>query len=291
MIRYGISFKALEAKIKQEDSAWIGDAKALTEQFQRAGNYEDHKAIWRRIVRVYMRIQHNKCAFCERKFDDEKVGGTREFDVEHFRPKSSVKAWPPEKIRKRLPDGFPVSAGSATGYFLLPYHLYNYTVSCKPCNQGFKSNYFPIAGPSKISGSDPRKMKTEKPDLLYPLGKFDEDPEKIIRYEGVTAVPVEPRGQKNRRAVATIVFFGLNIRDEHISERAQKIAALYLALEDANASNSVKRRLARSVVKQYCSPKSSHTNCMRSFKKVYEEDKARAIQFIKGITELLDSGS
>ena len=291
MIRIDVSLADLKDKVTGENDQWLSDAGALTDRFRAAGTYEDHTAIWRRIVKVYMRLQNSKCAFCERKLEGEETGGTREFDVEHFRPKSSVKAWPPKKLQDELPDGFPVSQGSPQGYFLLPYHLYNYTVSCKPCNQGFKSNYFPIAGPRKTNGEDPRQMKTEKPYLLYPLGRVDLDPEKVIRYEGALAVPVTKSGVKHNRAIATIVFFGLNTRAEHIEERAGKLAGLYLALEERDAANPLKRRVARTALEWLCSARSSHTNCMRSFRKLYESDKPRAEQVIDKVAKLLETTS
>lgn len=291
MIRYDIGLRELKKQIRDHDSKWLDDAEELTEKFKVTGAYFDHTTIWRRVVRVYMAVQHNKCAFCERKFEGPKTGGTREFDVEHFRPKSSVKAWPPQRLRTQLPEGFPVSAGAALGYFLLPYHPYNYSVACKPCNSSFKSNYFPISGSRQLEGENPNQMQSEKPYLIYPLGHFDSDPENIIEYYGVIARPRFRHGERYHRAVATVVFFGLNDREEHLQERAEKISNLYLALEGSNAAKAVKRRLSRAAVGRLISEKSSHTNCMRSFKRLYEKRRSQAEEVIKGVTKLLESGS
>ena len=68
---------------------------------------------------------------------------------------------------------------------LFPYHLLNYAVACKPCNSGLKKSYFPISDRYDTDGEDPRKMGAEKPWLLYPIGRFDIDPEEVITFHGL----------------------------------------------------------------------------------------------------------
>ncbi len=291
MIRYDIGLQALKNLISAEDADWLDDAAGLTERFRQSGDYLDHNTIWRRIVRVYMEIQRNKCAFCERKFEDQATGGTREFDVEHFRPKSSVKKWPPANLQDELPADFPEDSASTKGYFLLPYHPYNYTVACKPCNSSFKSNFFPIRSVRDIDGDDPLEMKGEKPFLVYPLGHFDSDPESIVEYDGILAVPRVKSGEKHLRGIAIIVFFRLNIREEHFLERAQKLAALFLALRESDSTQPLVRTTARALVSSLTSENSAHTNCMRSFKRLFESDRARAETIIRGVGELLETSS
>ncbi|MCP5112951.1 MAG: hypothetical protein GY953_19160 [bacterium] len=174
---------------------------------------------------------------------------------------------------------------------MLTYHLFNYTVACKPCNQAFKSNYFPIAGPRNTGGGDPRRIKAEKPYLLYPIGNVDADPERIVRYDGVLAVPAPKSGHRHRRALATIVFFGLNQREEHLAERAEKISHLYVSLGSLNNSDAFARRHAHVIVDHLCSARSSHTNCMRSFRKLYESEPARARRVVEHVQRYLKTTS
>ena len=85
--------------------------------------------------------------------------------------------------------------------------------------------------------------------------------------------------------------FGLNDREEHLLEQAEKIARPYLALEESNAAHALKRRLARAAVARLISGTSSHTNCMRSFKRLYETSRSGAEEVIEAVAELLESGS
>ncbi|MCP5046227.1 MAG: hypothetical protein GY940_03590 [bacterium] len=294
MIRFNVTYNQLLKLIKEHDDSWLNHAQNKTETFRQLGKYEEGKNIWRRVVRVYMNLQHNKCPFCERKLEGAKTGGTREFDIEHFRPKSSVNAWPSKKIIKefKLPADFPRSAGSSTGYYLLPYHPLNYTVSCKPCNSSLKSNYFPIKGERDLENDDPRQLGKEKPYLVYPLGDNDEDPEKIIKYNGVMAVPVSLSGHNYDRARVIIVFFRLNVREGYFAERAEKISHMFQSLENYHCSPSQRhRKLAKRAIAKLTSEKSPHTNCARSFKKLYETNKPNALKMIDGIMKYLESAS
>ncbi|MDQ1353986.1 MAG: hypothetical protein QG657_4295, partial [Acidobacteriota bacterium] len=258
--------------------------------FRRLGKYLEDDNIWGRVKIVYMRLQHNKWSFCERKLESTESGGALEFDIEHFRPKSSVKAWPTTAIIEKfnLPDNFPKSAGSDNGYYLLPYHPFNYTVACKPCNTYFKNSYFPIRGVRDIKKDEPRNLKSEQAYLVYPIGDFDADPETIIKYEGIFAVPVENIGENYDRARVIIIFFNLNDRDDHISERVEKISHLYQSLENFYYPPSdLHKELAQQAISRLISGKSSHTNCMRSFKRLYESDRDRVLKIGKEIINYL----
>ena len=57
---------------------------------------------WSNIKYLFINIQHNKCAFCERKLAAREDGGAIEHDVEHFRPKNAIKAWKPPSDLERL---------------------------------------------------------------------------------------------------------------------------------------------------------------------------------------------
>ena len=94
MIRYDISQAQLERLVDSENATWRERAKERTEAFRKSRRYDNsEQPIWSEIKQVFIDLQKKKCAFCERPLESKK-----EYDVEHFRPKSSVKPWkvPPE---------------------------------------------------------------------------------------------------------------------------------------------------------------------------------------------------
>ena len=224
-----------------------------------------------------------KCAFCERKLESVERG-KGEQAVEHFRPKGLVKHW-------ELPvgDAAPTIQLSKVddtnkGYFLLAYHLFNYTASCIPCNSALKGNYFPIAGNYNLQGDDPLGLIDEKAYLIYPLGDFDDDPEELIHFAGVSPVPVEKNGFKFERAFITIKFFELDNRATRMNmflERANIIITMFpflQKLDDGNTPEKAKET-ARLLIESYTSENCAHTNCARSFKKLFEKMRLKPKNF------------
>jgi len=113
------------------------------------------------------------------------------------------------------------------GYYLLPYHPFNYTVACKPCNTYFKNSYFPIRGARDIEKDDPRNLKSEQAYL----------------------------------------------------------ESFY------NPPSNLHKELAQQAISCLISGKSSHTNCMRSFKRLYETDRDRVSKIVKEIINYLKTVS
>lgn len=146
MIRYDYSFEQITAAVHAHDSKWLGKAAERTEKIKAKGKFEESSSIWSDVKSIYIGLQNRKCIFCERQFENAEIG-TIEYDLEHFRPKSSVEVWPPERLG--LNYGFGLGTASPNGYFWLAYHLSNYAASCKVCNSPLKSNYFPIAASRK----------------------------------------------------------------------------------------------------------------------------------------------
>ena len=295
MIGYSISRPDLEQRIREESDSWLARASQRTEDFRKQGRYTEKNSIWSEVKVVYMRLQgESKCAYCERKMESEDFGKVEQ-DVEHFRPKGNVKSW---KIPKPLADqGISVTPApnERRGYFLLPYHLFNYAASCKPCNSAIKGDRFPIAGTYNTKGRDPKQLKSEKPYLIYPIGDVDEDPEKLIRFYGVSPQPVATRGYRRNRALVTIEFFKLddvNRRKNLIRERAIIIVAMYPQLKKLNrGAKTADKAQARQIVSSCTQLKAPHTNCAKSFQKLFETDpeEARvifntAIQFVSSIS-------
>ncbi len=209
MIRYPVTQAQLEADVDAASPNWRQRAQERTEAFRLTGKYEEPPApIWSEIKAVFMRVQHDKCAYCERQLAAEKHGKI-EHDVEHFRPKSVVRAWPSADRDSPLVYSFSTGGDFAEGYYLLAYNLLNYAVACKPCNSDLKSNYFPIAG-NRISGQDdPRNLTVEQSLLIYPLGDLDEDPAELIRFDGYVPVPAscDNTSYAYQRARVTIDLF------------------------------------------------------------------------------------
>jgi hypothetical protein len=294
MIGYRISKAELEQSIEAEKSDWLKNAAERMEEFRKKGRYEEKTSIWSEVKVVYMRLQGDcKCAYCERKLESETYG-KGEQDVEHFRPKKSVKAWKiPPPLKKQGIQGSDVP-NEGGGYYLLPYHPFNYCASCNPCNRALKKDYFPIAGKYNLKGKDPQKMQTEKPYLIYPIGDFDDAPEQLIHFYGASPQAVADKGHKRARALVTIEFFKLDDdkRKNLFRERATIINALYPQLQKAHGGGSAaEKAAAQSVVDLYISPKAPHTNCARSFRDLFRQNPQeaqtvyeKAFAFLKSIS-------
>lgn len=292
MIRYPILRKDLEVLIRAEKPNWLDRVQERTKLFRAIGRYEENSSIWSEVKAVYMRLQGNsKCAYCERKLEAIDVGKVEQ-DVEHFRPKGRVKAWkpPPEMKAQGISLTSPPDKG---GYYLLPYNLFNYSAACKPCNSALKKDFFPIAGKYDLEGEDPKKLKKEKPYLIYPIGDSDSDPEDLIRFTGTSPHPVAVRGDKRARAMVTIAFFKLddaNKRKNLIRERAIVIVAMYPQMEKLHSSVSAAEKvLAKSLVDGFAGPNSAHTNCARSFRALFRKSPTEAKSIFDTAAKLLIS--
>lgn len=290
MIGYRISRDALEKLISAHDPKWLADTKKRTATFKKNKKYEEKSAVWSRVKVVYMRLQGDcKCAYCERKLEAETYGKVEQ-DVEHFRPKASVRDWSlPQDLAAK---GIQVAKApkAKKGYYLLPYHPFNYAAACKPCNSALKSDCFPIAGKHKFSEADPAKLKTEKALLIYPIGDIDESPEKLIQFYAVSPQAVATKGFARDRALVSIEFFKLDSVEERsnlILERARVIMALFPQLQQKAGGDTVSAQL----VDAFTNEKSPHTNCARSFRDLYAANPAEAKAAYEAATALILSKS
>jgi hypothetical protein len=251
---------------------------------------------WTVVKYLFMAIQNDKCAYCERKLAAGGHGGAAEHDLEHFRTKNPVKSW-------RAPSEIDFETGGPfeQGYYWLAFHLLNYCTACKKCNTGFKSNYFPVAG-TRIQppdGPTPRTLRSEKPFLIYPLGTIDDDPEDVIRFRGLAACPpaLDPNlaekdrvdSHRNKRARVVIAFFGLNDREELLWGRAEKLRELEKSLAQLNSGVGTDARLAQDDIERLTSGFSEHTACVRAMIRLYREDVNTARSFFEEVREYLDS--
>jgi len=294
MIRYPITKKALEALIDQKKKGWLIEAKKRTAVFIANGKYDEKSSIWSAVKPIYMRLQgESKCAYCEQQLESVDLGKAVQ-DVEHFRPKGSVKAW---KAPKALTDaGIPFAIPPATGgYYALPYHPFNYAASCKPCNSALKKDHFPVAAVHDLAGTNPRALRSEKAYLIYPIGSIDEDPEKLIEFYGVSPRPVSKRGHRKARAWVTIEFFRLDDplkRKNLFLERARMIMTVESFLRRLTGNpTAADKAAAEKVIKAYTRPSSPHTNCVRSFVRLYKRDRPAAEAIAESALDLIASSS
>lgn len=273
MIRYPVSEDELLQEINAKSGSWLERVSEHTELFRQKEHYcEPPNPVWSQIKSVYMKFQHNKCAFCECKLAGLPHGAIVH-DVEHFRPKKRVDRFAPVIDERPIVYDFPIGDASDNGYYLLPYNPLNYVTTCKPCNSYLKANYFPIGGIRHIHGEHPRELKSEKAWLIYPLDGGDDDPEDIITFEGIMPIARHSMGDKKRRATIIIDFFRLSTREELLEERAHLIIALDNALKKCKDDPDLESRAAfAAYVRFFKSPRAPHSNCLRSFMTLYGEN-------------------
>ena len=268
MIRYPVTRRELRRRVSAHDPNWLAKAATRTQRFINQGKFNERSHIWSDIKVVFMHLQHNKCVFCERALAGERFG-RGEHDLEHCRPKSSVKAWPTRKIsrERNINYTFGTGAASPTGYYWLAYDIQNYAAACKPCNSALKSNYFPIADNRGGATATVRQLnQREKPFVIFPIGSVDDDPERLISFDGITAVPKMTRGRGRRRAQVTIDFFELNRREDLWRGRFRAIRELWAQFERRkSAVNLRSRQDANQMINELTSSDSPHASCARNF--------------------------
>lgn len=276
MIRYASATLAnVCSLVDLENPAWRAKALTRTAAIVAAGSFTEGTPSWSDVKAVFMRLQSNKCAFCEFPLGGEFAGKATQ-DVEHFRPKNAVKAWP--KKSKKVSYTF-ATGGTGAGYHWLAYDLNNYAAACKACNTARKSNYFPIAGARGPTGATPADLNAvERPFLVFPLGDLDDDPEELITFEGLVALPVHnDESHACRRGRITIDFFALNQREELWEDRFRVIHALFDAVEVTKTSpNQDRVELAQRRIEDMISSAGPQASCARSFLRLLEADPATA---------------
>ena len=293
MIQYPISKDKLLELLEQEKPGWLDRAKERTDQFADLGHYEEASSIWSEVKVVFMRLQHGKCAYCERQLESEEFGSI-EHDLEHFRPKKKARPW---KLTKALKDAGvvltkPIIGDADPGYHLLAYNPLNYCTSCKSCNSRLKSDYFPIAGVRSPGGNDPVVLQSEKPLLINPVGDFDDDPESLISFYGLSPMASGDTEYQKWRGLVTIAFFHL---DDHrrkylFRERANIIVSLFSFLDNADkADTPAKKAIFEKLIDVFTKPTASHTNCARSFLKIYQNNQDEANELFLLSAAYLDS--
>ena len=220
-------------------------------------------------------------------------------DIEHFRPKSKVAVWkaPRQFVAAGVTLTAPAGPKGDPGYRNLAYHPWNYAASCKVCNSVLKKNYFPIAGTRQSTATDPRKMKNEQAFFIYPIGDLDDDPENLIRFDGMHPEPSAPQETREYlRAIVTIEVFQLNdavLRKELFRARAFLLRALYkeLLTKSDPTSTLAQKAEADRWIAIYLEPTSPHTNCLKCLKQAFNRDRSEAAKWIANAAHFLSTGS
>lgn len=290
MIAHRITFAELSNKITTHYQNWFDDASEILAGLPAVPASADFKPLWKEIKGVLIGLQHSKCCYCETALE-----GNIEQDVDHFRPKARVKPW---KGTKQLVANGIIIAQSALvepGYRSLAYHPFNYAISCKNCNSVLKKNLFPIAGLRNTAADDPRQLGKELAYLIYPIGDFDDDPERLITFSGLSPIPVAKFGFKANRARVTIHLFKLDSATERPSlydSRARLLLLLYLALVGPNANTPPALRNGHQparVIANLTADTSPFANCMRSFQKLFNSDRTMADRYAEECLVYLES--
>jgi len=294
MIRYPVSQQELEKLIEAESPGWLAKAAKRTESFRAKGRYEETSSIWSAVKAVYMRLQGgSKCAYCERKLEDVDLGKVEQ-DVEHFRPKGNIKGWRvPKKLAGQDITASPVPK-AGKGYYLLPYHPFNYASACKPCNSSLKKDYFPIAGAYQLEAEDPAQLAGEQAYLVYPIGGIDDDPEQLIGFHGLSPYALASQGHKRKRALVTIEFFRLDDavkRKNLFRDRALVVMALYPLLKNTTEGTPAEKAKAKKDVKALLKPRLAHLNCAKCFAHLFEAQPEEARLVYEKAVKLLTSMS
>lgn len=293
MISYRVSKIRLEEMIALRKPGWLDCAAERTRTFEELGKYQESSSIWSEVKPVFMELQHDKCAYCERQLESEEYGRV-EHDLEHFRPKKKAKPW---KTTAKLQQAGvhltpPLHGGADPGYHLLAYNPMNYCTSCKSCNSRLKSDNFPIEGVREPAGDDPVALAAELPLLLNPVGDFDDDAETLIRFVGVSPMAAAADGYARRRGLVSIAFFRLDDsrRKSLFRERARVIISLFSFLELAqNADSQAFREVYEGLVNTATTASSAHANCARSFCDLYKQDRDEAEEVFSLCADYLQS--
>jgi hypothetical protein len=280
MIAYNYDISNIRAAVAAYEAGWLAKAEGRTSRLIAQEKFEEASSIWSNIKPVFMELQHQKCIFCERQFETEEYGRI-EHDLEHFRPKSSVRSWPPAGWPTNHQP--PMGESSPKGYYWLAYNLMNYAVACKVCNTERKSDFFPIAGNRAMDCfpiaehckatilAHSRMQRKEKPYLCYPIGSTDDDPESLVTFVATTAVPVAKSGHKKRRGEVIIDLFQLNERLQLHRERARMIALLGGSLKSIEAGIDIDAN--REVIANLEGAHIPHSACLRAFRRTWNTDR------------------
>ncbi|WP_372070414.1 hypothetical protein P7L75_04515 (plasmid) [Tistrella mobilis] len=272
MIRYPVTRAALTAAVDRHAPTWSRRAKRRQTRITKAGAYREKKSIWSEIKPVLTDFQKNKCGYCERKLEAPEYGAI-EWDIEHFRPKSAVAPLPDPLQYPHIALNGP-GGGGGSGYYWLAYDVENYLGACKICNTIMKGTLFPVAGTRCVAPGTPAQLAGERAYLCHPLSPSDADPQDLITFDGVLAIPAQASGFDRARADLIISLFRLNDREELVNERARQIVLFGGYFEKRHRGD---RSLRIAEILNFAdNPGIPHASCVRAHARMWADDPGRA---------------
>ena len=141
------------------------------------------------VKRTLFQAQHNKCCYCESKFEN-----AADPEVDHFRPKGAVQQQ--QGKNREYP-----------GYYWLAYSWSNLLVSCPKCNRS-KGSLFPLSNPERRARCHHDDVDLENPLFVDPAR---EDPREHIRFRGPAVIGCTDKGRKT--------ILGLELRRSGLEEK------------------------------------------------------------------------
>jgi len=278
-----IDLAHMESLINAHNATWLTRAGQRTDEYRTAGEVTHDSHIWSEIKEVFMKLQGNKCAFCESELEG-KTSGKGVHDVEHFRPKNRITKWQSTPEFNSLNIAITDPAVSA-GYHLLTYNLFNYSMACGPCNQTLKRDRFPIKGAYNTIMENPStESDAEVPLLLYPIGPDDVNCEDLISFDGAVPTVVTSTGLPFERAITTIEFFRLSRADERgklFKERCSKIIIIGALLDGVDPANF------DGIISTFIDDFRDHANCGRAYVELLKNDPTRAAEVFEEAKEFV----
>jgi hypothetical protein len=218
-------------------SDWLEKAAAeVTRMLQDGANRKIDSVLYKRPRQRLLEVTHDKCAYCELPL----AAGQRAGDVEHYRPKGSVRDRHGKLVKVQLADGTEVRH---PGYYWLAYDYRNLLPACAACNRRAtdrasggltgKSDIFPTLDDHWAAG--PEEVVSEKPALLNP---WVDDPTAHLMFDPETGlvVGITERGKTTERVL------GLN-RDGLPEERRRAAEDIRRIFADA-AGDTVRRQIS-----------------------------------------------
>ena len=176
-------------------------------QFKFASSIYGDAAVKKKLIK----IQHDKCCFCERKISAGEPG-----HIEHYRPKAGYKA----------DENTPIVR---PGYFWLAYEFSNLYYSCYRCNCTYKKNYFPLSDETQRAYYHVRDISREDPLILDPCS----DPSRHLIFQREN---IKPKGG-SAYGKETIKKTGLN-RKALATERREYLNTLDILAKIARGNGS-----------------------------------------------------
>jgi hypothetical protein len=283
VIRYPTALVNINSKVSK---AWIAKAKERTEIFQSLGRYAeeqlDHSGkvkqmppFWSDVKGIFVQHQYGKCIFCETQLESGE-GTAVQWDLEHFRPKSAVRSWPPRKSGLQTKYAGLSFGRNAEGYHLLAYCPSNYAAACKSCNS-FKSDYFPIASDRVSTGIAPADYVSEDAYLIYPLGVEGLDPRDLIVFDGAKAVPKHTSLDDTRKwlqAEIIIDFFRLNREGLELNRAKWLYETIWQAVKLSDSGDLE----ANEILRLAKTEGARYTSCATSFIELCSSNREKALE-------------